>query len=128
MTDGDEAKLSSRLPRSFDGYDCAATDLLLKEFAGKQAELERERDSLQQQIARLEADLARQRNPEQLLSKTLLSATSYAMRTREDARNEAELILKKARAEAAKRRAVAKRAQQDRNDAERASLGRRGLK
>jgi hypothetical protein len=110
-TNGPAMSLSDRLPRSKHSYDCydpAATDELFAELTAKQAELE--------------AELARYRLQEQLVSKTLLSAMSYAMRIREDARREAELVLRKTRAETAKQAAAAERAERGRNDAERELL------
>jgi hypothetical protein len=78
-----------------------------------------EREELRRQIEKLEADLTRFREQEQLLVSTLVSATSHAMATRESARREAELVLRKARAEAERRKAAAERA---RGDAERELL------
>jgi cell division septum initiation protein DivIVA len=78
-----------------------------------------ERDELRRRIETLEADLSRYRGKEQLLVSTLVSANGHATAIREGARRDAELLLRKARAEAQKRSAAAERA---RDDAERELL------
>jgi cell division septum initiation protein DivIVA len=78
-----------------------------------------EREELRRRIEELEADLSRLRAKEQLLVNALVSATSHATAIRESARRDAELILRKARAKARKRRAAMERA---RSDAERELL------
>ena len=70
-------------------------------------------------ILELEGELKRYREHEQLVAKTLLSATSHATAIRESARRDAELTLRKARAEAEKRKAGAER---ERNEARRELL------
>ena len=94
--------LASLLPRSMRGYDCAATDQLLAELGSRNAELERACVKLRERTTALEAELARHLRDEQVLSRSLLAATSHAMAMREGARKEAELILRKAREQAAK--------------------------
>jgi hypothetical protein len=74
---------------------------------------------LREQIERLERELERHRLQERLLAKTLLSATSHAAAIRENARREAELTLRKARAEGEKLKAAAAR---ERDDAKREFL------
>jgi len=83
-----------------------------------------EREELRREIERLQAELSRYRETEQLLVKTLASATTHATAIRESARRDAELALRKARVEAQKREAVAER---ERNDAERELLRLRRL-
>lgn len=100
---------STRLPRSKDGYEPAATERLLNELGGRQAELMREREELRGRMGELEADLVRYEAQEQLLGKAILSATKHAETIREAARREAELILGKARREALSREAVSER-------------------
>jgi hypothetical protein len=116
---GNRPGVLAGLPRRTRGYDCDTTDQLLFELAAEQAELEREFGQLRAHAARLEADLARQRQQEQLLSRTLISATRFAMTIREEARREAEQILQKARAEGVERTATAERVEQDLEKAER---------
>ena len=99
----------TRLPRSKDGYEPAATDKLLNELGGRQAELTREREELRGRMEKLEADLVHYQAQEQLLGKAILSATKHAETIREAARREAELILGKARREALSREAVSER-------------------
>jgi cell division septum initiation protein DivIVA len=109
----------ARLPRRTRGYDCDATDQLLRELATRQAELDRECGQLREHAARLEADLAQHRRQEELLSKTMISATRFAMTIREEARKEAEQVLQKARAEGVDRTAAAGRVEHDLKEAER---------
>jgi cell division septum initiation protein DivIVA len=122
-----DESLSSRLPRRRRGYDRDATEALLGELASKQAELERECGKLREQVAQLEADLAGHRRQEQLVSKTLLEASSHATTIREKAREEAELILRKASAELEDRAALTERAEREQADAERELLRLRQL-
>jgi len=56
-----------------------------------------------------EGELEHRRSQEQLLAETLISATNHAMAIRESARREAELTLRKARAEAERLKAGAER-------------------
>jgi hypothetical protein len=105
--------LWSHLPRSWRGYDRAATEALLGELVSKHAELERDCGKLREQAAKLEADLTRHRRQAQLMRKTLSEATSHATSIREKAREDAELILRKARAEQEKRAALAERERAD---------------
>ncbi len=102
-------EFSTRVPRSKDGYEPAATDKLLNELGDRQAELMREREELRGRMEELEADLLRYEAQEQLLGKAILSATKHAETIREAARREAELILGKARREALSREAVSER-------------------
>jgi cell division initiation protein len=83
-----------------------------------------EREELRREIERLQAELSRYRETEQLLVKTLASATNHAIAIRESARREAELVLRKARAEAQTREAAAER---KKNGAERELLRLRRL-
>jgi hypothetical protein len=68
-------------------------------------------DELRERVDQLEGELERHREHEQLVVKTLLSATSHATAIRESARRDAEITLRKARAEAEKRRASFEREQ-----------------
>lgn len=70
-------------------------------------------EELYRTIEKLEADLSRFREKEQLLVSTLLSANSHATAIRESARRDAELLLRKARAEAHKRNATVERARDE---------------
>jgi cell division septum initiation protein DivIVA len=70
-------------------------------------------DELRGRIDELERELERYREHEQLVVKTLLSATTHATAIRESARREAELTLRKARAEAEKRKTGAERERDD---------------
>jgi len=76
-------------------------------------------EELRSRIDQLEGELERHRQHEQLVVKTLLSATSHATAIRESARRDAELTLRKARTEAEKRKAGAER---ERDDARRELL------
>jgi hypothetical protein len=66
-----------------------------------------ERTELLREIERLEADLTRYEETEEHLVRTLVSATTHAAAIRESARREAELMLRKARAEVERRKAAA---------------------
>jgi cell division septum initiation protein DivIVA len=72
-----------------------------------------------QRIDQLEAELERYRSQEQLLAKTLVSATSHATAIRESARREAELALRKARTEAERLKSGAAR---ERDEARRETI------
>jgi hypothetical protein len=72
-----------------------------------------EREELYRRIEKLEADLSRFREKEQLLVSTLVSATSHATAIRESARQDAERILRKAAAKAQKKKAAVQRARRD---------------
>jgi hypothetical protein len=76
-------------------------------------------EQLHGRISRPEAEPGHPRSQEQLLAKTLMSATNHAIAIRESARREAELTLRKARAEAEKLKAGAER---ERDDARRELL------
>jgi cell division initiation protein len=88
-------------PRAkFRGYRTAATDTLLEDIALSFEDVWRERADLADKVEQLEADLVRFRELESLLRTTLVSAEQASAQMRDQARNEAELILGKAHAEA----------------------------
>jgi cell division initiation protein len=89
-----------RLGRGFLGYRRAATDRLLEEIVDSFEEVWRERAELQDQNERLESDIARYRDLETLLRKTLVTAERSSEELREQARREADVVLAEARAEA----------------------------
>jgi cell division septum initiation protein DivIVA len=68
-----------------------------------------DRTELRREIERLQADLSRYKETEEHLVRTLVSATSHATAIRESARQDAELILRKARVEVERRKAAADR-------------------
>jgi cell division septum initiation protein DivIVA len=70
-------------------------------------------DELRTRIAQLEGELEQHREHEELVTKTLISATGHATAIRESARREAELTLRKARAEAKKRMTGVERERDD---------------
>jgi hypothetical protein len=70
-------------------------------------------EELGRRIEQLERELERYREDEQLALKTLRSAMSHATAIRESARREAELTLRKARAEAEKRKTGVERERDD---------------
>lgn len=82
---------------------------------------------MRQQVTELEADLAGHRGQEELVSKTLLEASSHATTIREKAREEAELLLRKARARLGERAALTERAERERADVEQELLRLRQL-
>jgi cell division initiation protein len=99
------------LGRGVLGYRRSATDRLLEEIADSFEEVWRERAELQDANERLESDIARHRDLEALLRKTLVTAERSAEELREHARREADVVLAEARAEARKitQRALAER-------------------
>jgi cell division initiation protein len=88
-------------PRTtFRGYRIAATDKLLEDIAASFEDVWRERADLADKVEQLEADLIRFRELETLLRTTLVSAEQASAQMRDQARQEAELILGNAHAEA----------------------------
>ena len=90
------------LRRGLLGYRRAPTDRLLEEIADSFEEVWRERAELQDANERLESDIARYRDLETLLRKTLVTAERSAEELREHARRETDLVLAEARTEARK--------------------------
>ena len=91
-----------KLGRGLTGYRRSATDSLLEEIVDSFEEVWRDRADLQDKNERLESDIARYRDLETLLRKTLVSAERSAEELREQARREADVVLAEARAEARK--------------------------
>lgn len=87
------------LPRRLRGYDVEATDALIDELSAGRRRLESECVVLRQQVANLEAALDRVR---QRVSKALIAASTHARVVHDRAQQEAELILRRARAQADK--------------------------
>jgi cell division initiation protein len=89
-----------KLGRGLTGYRRAATDRLLEEIVESFEEVWRERADLQDKNERLESDIARYRDLETLLRKTLVTAERSAEELQEQARREADVVLAEARVEA----------------------------
>ena len=89
-----------KLGRGLLGYRRAATDRLLEEIVDSFEEVWRERADLQDKNERLESDIARYRDLETLLRKTLVTAERSSEELQEQARREADVVLAEARAEA----------------------------
>ena len=88
-------------PRTaFRGYRVAATDTLLEDIVASFEDVWRERADLADKVEQLEGDLVRFRELENLLRTTLVSAEQASAQMRDQARQEAELILGNAHAEA----------------------------
>jgi cell division initiation protein len=88
-------------PRTtFRGYRIAPTDKLLEDIAASFEDVWRERADLADKVEQLETDLTRFRELETLLRTTLVSAEQASAQMRDQARQEAELILGNAHAEA----------------------------
>jgi cell division initiation protein len=100
-----------KLARSPFGYDRGATDRLLEEIVESFEEVWRERADLEDKLERIESDIARYRDLETLLRKTLVSAERSAQELKDQARREADVILTESHAEARliKQRALAER-------------------
>jgi cell division septum initiation protein DivIVA len=92
---------------------CELYDSLMGETNWAAQSYAGEREELYRRIEKLEADLSRSREKEQLLVSTLGSATSHARAIRESARRDAERILRKAGAKAQKKKAAVVRARRD---------------
>ena len=82
------------------GYDRRATDDLLAEVATSFEHVWRERADLRDEMEELESELARQKELEQVLRNTLVSAERMADDLRAQARREADVIVAEARATA----------------------------
>jgi len=82
------------------GYDRGATDQLLTDIAASFEHVWRERADLRDELEELESELARQKELEQALRNTLLSAERMADDVRAHARREADVIVAEARAAA----------------------------
>jgi cell division initiation protein len=89
-----------RLGRGLLGYSRRATDELLAQIVASYEDAWRGRADLEDQVERLEAELARFRELERLLRDTMLSAERAAESLRGDARREYELIVQEARLKA----------------------------
>jgi cell division initiation protein len=91
-----------KLGRALTGYRRSATDRLLEEIVDSFEEVWRDRADLQDKNERLESDIARYRDLETLLRKTLVTAERSAEELQEQARREADVVLAEARVEARK--------------------------
>ena len=89
-----------KLGKGFWGYRQATTDRLLEEIVASFEEVWRERADLEDKLERLESDIARYRDLETLLRKTLVSAERSAQDVKDQARREADVLLSEAHAEA----------------------------
>ena len=100
-----------KLGKGFWGYSRSTTDQLLDEIVVSFEEVWRERADLEDKLERLESDIARYRDLETLLRKTLVSAERSAQELKDQARREADVLLTEAHAEARliKQRALAER-------------------
>jgi cell division initiation protein len=89
-----------QLDRRVLGYERKAVERLLEEIAASFEDVWRERADLRDEIERLESELHRQREIEEALRSTLLSAERMADELRARAHREADLIVEEARARA----------------------------
>jgi cell division initiation protein len=88
------------LARRVLGYDREATDDLLAEVATSFEHVWRERADLRDEMEELESELTRQKELEEVLRNTLVSAERMADDVRAQARREADVILAEARSAA----------------------------
>jgi cell division initiation protein len=88
------------LGRGFLGYGKGAVDTLLDEVVQSFEETWRERGELQDKLEQMENDIARYRDLETLLRKTLVSAERSALELKDQARREAEIVITEAHSEA----------------------------
>jgi cell division initiation protein len=100
-----------KLGKGLWGYNRRTTDRLLEEIVMSFEEVWRERADLEDKLERLESEIARYRDLETLLRKTLVSAERSAEELKDHARREAGVLLTEAHAEARliKQRAFAER-------------------
>ena len=100
-----------KLGRGVGGYRKGAVDNLVEEIVASFEEVWRERGELQDKLEQMENDIARYRDLETLLRKTLVSAERSAQELKDQARREAEIIMTEAHAEARliKQQALAER-------------------
>src|ERR671918_1950563 len=89
-----------RLGRRPLGYERGTTDRLLADVAASFEDVWRERADLRDEIERLESELHRQREIEEALRNTLISAERMADELRARAHREADVIVAEARARA----------------------------
>ena len=82
------------------GYDRKGTDRLLEEIVASFEHVWRERADLYDRLERVESELARSRELEELLRNTLVSAERAGEEMRAQSRKEAELVVEEARGRA----------------------------
>jgi cell division initiation protein len=100
------------LPRRPLGYERSGVDRLLADIATSFEDVWRDRADLRDEMERLESELARQREIEEALRNTLLSAERMADELRARAHREADLIVEEARAKAREIAAIAESEQE----------------
>ena len=100
-----------QLGRNLYGYRRGATDQQYEAIVESFEEVWRERADLRDKLERLESDIARYRDLETLLRKTLVSAERSAQELKDQARREADVFLTEAHSEARliKQQALAER-------------------
>lgn len=93
------------------GYGRGAVDGLLEDVVYSFEEVWSERAELQDRLEQMESDIARYRDLETLLRKTLVSAERSAQELKDQARREADIVMTEAHAEARliKQQALAER-------------------
>ena len=99
------------LKRRLLGYDRAAVDAMLDDVASSYEQVWRERVDLGDRIERLEEELSRHKELENLLRATLLSAEQAANAVRDKGRTDADALIAEARDEA---RDITRRARAER--------------
>jgi cell division initiation protein len=82
------------------GFRPHAVENLLEEIAQSYEDVWREREDLRDRVDHLDNELRRHRELEALLRETLLSAEKSAIELKEQARTEAELVIREAHAAA----------------------------
>ncbi len=105
------------LPRAMRGYEPAAVDRLLDEFAAGEASLRREREQLEARVAKLEGELAEHRELQGLMRDALVSAQRAADELKASTKRECEESVARAREDADAIRAEAQR-DRERTEAE----------
>ncbi len=90
----------THLRRGLFGYRRSAVDRVMTEIADSFEDVWRERADLHDRVELLQAEVVRNKELEDVLRSTLVSAERAAQTMRDNARQESDLILKEAHAEA----------------------------
>jgi MFS family permease/cell division septum initiation protein DivIVA len=97
------------LRRAWRGYDRQDVDKLLEHATASFEEVWRQRDELGTRLAELEAELGSFRESERLLSESLVTVQRFADELREEAKQEAERLARKAQSDQKRKKAAAVR-------------------
>jgi|GEM_PF-2316757 cell division initiation protein len=94
-----------RFEQKFRGYDVKAVDEFMLHLSADYEALYRERQELAEQVDRLQEELARYKKLEDNVQEAIVTAQQAAKQVTENAKREGELIIERARFEAAQEKA-----------------------